>query len=157
MKINLTKKEYRLLLDVLQIADWVMDSYHVDPPEETQPYRELAQKFFAQAEEYGCQDLVEYDSATDTYYPAGELDFEGDWRKLMDEFVDFTFWDELMERLAERDVIHEIGIEQYSEMEPFDRADKIGEVVEKYANEFEENGIKNIRIAGFPWAQIKKN
>ena len=110
MKINLTKKEYKLLLDILQIADWVMDSYHIDLPEETSPYRELAQKFFAHAEEFGCEDLIEYDSSIDAYYPADELDFDSEWRILMDAFVDFTFWDELTERLAERDVIHETAL-----------------------------------------------
>lgn len=27
MKINFTKKEYRLLLDTLYVSDWVMHSY----------------------------------------------------------------------------------------------------------------------------------
>jgi hypothetical protein len=156
MKINLTKKEYRLLLDILEIADWVMDSYHVDPPEETRPYRELAQKFFAQAAEYGCENLIEYDPAIDAHYPSDELDFDGDWRMLMHAFVDYTFWDELIDRLAERDVLNEIGVSRYEKMDPFELSEKIDQAAEKYADEFDENGIDNIRFAGLPWAQLKK-
>jgi hypothetical protein len=61
------------------------------------------------------------------------------------EFENNTFWDELMKRLAERDLIEEIGSEEeYYKMDTIKRINLQETVQEKYLNEFQENGIKNI-------------
>ncbi|HDQ44421.1 MAG TPA: hypothetical protein ENN17_02830 [bacterium] len=156
MKISITKQEYRRLLDVLMIADWVMDSYHVEPPEETRSYRELAQKIYALAGENGCGNLIEYDTALDEFFPTDEYDLEGEWRVLMDAFEEQNFWDELTDRLALRDVVLEVGYDHFRKMDSVDRLMKLEQASEKYAREFEENGIENIRIAGLEWGQVKK-
>jgi len=38
MKIDITKEEYRLLLDILSISDWVMNATRVEADSETAPY-----------------------------------------------------------------------------------------------------------------------
>ena len=56
MKIEITKKEYRALLDVFHIADWVLHSYKTEEGPETEEYRNLEQKFFSFAAGNGfCQ------------------------------------------------------------------------------------------------------
>jgi len=47
MKINITKSEYRLLLDVLSISDWVMNSHKIGKNPKSEPYKELEQKFMS--------------------------------------------------------------------------------------------------------------
>ena len=44
MKIEITKKEYRALLDVFHLADWVLHAYKTEEGPETEEYRALEQK-----------------------------------------------------------------------------------------------------------------
>ncbi len=63
MNLVLSRKEFRSLLEVLEIADWVLHAYKAEEPAETRPYRELEQKVLAMAESFGFEDLVDYDAA----------------------------------------------------------------------------------------------
>ncbi len=60
MKINITKKDYRLLLDILSIATWVMNSHKIEPDPKSIPYEELEQKFLSYAKQFGYGHLVMY-------------------------------------------------------------------------------------------------
>ena len=53
MKINITKKEYELILNVFEIAEWMMNSYKVEEDSETKKYIDLQQKIFSYAKEFG--------------------------------------------------------------------------------------------------------
>ena len=58
MKINITKKEYRLLLDVFSIATWVMNSHKYESDPKSVPYENLEQKFMAFAKEFGFESAM---------------------------------------------------------------------------------------------------
>lgn len=147
MKINITKKEYRLLLDVFSIATWVMNSHKYEPDPESVPYEELEQKFMAFAKDFGFKNLVEYDPKKETYYPTGEYEVTESDMKFIDEFEEDVFWDKLCSRLAKRDFINEIGIQKFKSMDSFYRFQKIDERALNYHKEFENNGIKNLIIS----------
>ncbi len=57
MKINFTKKEYRLLLSMLEIAEWVMTSNDTGAEEnpQTKPYKDVVQKLLSHSKEMGWQ------------------------------------------------------------------------------------------------------
>ena len=81
MKINITKKEYRLLLDVFSIATWVMNSHKYESDPKSVPYENLEQKFMAFAKEFGFKNLIEYDKKMEKYYPTPEYeDSESDMK-----------------------------------------------------------------------------
>ncbi|MDI6791797.1 MAG: hypothetical protein QME81_02855 [bacterium] len=46
MKIDLTQREYERLLDMLYIAEWVMNACKVEDDPRTEAYKELEQKIF---------------------------------------------------------------------------------------------------------------
>ena len=58
MKINFTKREYRLLIDILEISEWVLNAHSNVEREDTKKYSELAQKIFSYAKEMGYEDLT---------------------------------------------------------------------------------------------------
>ncbi len=58
MEINITKKEYETLLEMLEITDWILHAHKTDMPEETKPFRELEQKIFSLAKDFGYNHLV---------------------------------------------------------------------------------------------------
>jgi len=146
MKIDITKKEYRALLDIFHIADWVLHSYKMEEGPETEEYRNLEQKFFSFAQEMGFANLVEYDPELKKYFPTREYD---ETNVVMDAIVDYdneSFWEELMERLATRDLIVKEGKEKVMAMDDEERLVKTEKLRDKYAAEFERHGISRIII-----------
>jgi hypothetical protein len=62
------------------------------------------------------------------------------------DFIEETFWDELVHRLGQRDVIGEIGEKAYKNLGIEEKIDKECKAEEKYDKEFEKNGYINLKI-----------
>jgi transcriptional regulator with AAA-type ATPase domain len=107
MKLDLSRRDYRSLLTVLEIADWVLHAFRTEEPQETAPLRVLEQKVLALAEEFGCGELVEYDAIEQRYWLTRDYDEVSDAVQLIEEFENDSFWDQLSDRLVERDLILE--------------------------------------------------
>jgi hypothetical protein len=146
MKIELTNKEYRVLLDVLHIADWVLHAHKMEEGPETEKYRSLEQKFLSYAEKMGFANLVEYDPEMKEYFPTREYDETNEVMEAIVEYDNETFWEELIERLAMRDLIVQDGKEKVMAMDDEERLAKTEKLREKYAVEFEQQGISRIII-----------
>jgi len=58
MKINITKKEYRTLLEMIEIANWVLFAHKIEKDPETDKFRELEQKLLSYAKDMGAKHLV---------------------------------------------------------------------------------------------------
>lgn len=146
MKIEISRKEYRVLLDVFHIADWVLHAYKTEEGPETEEFRELEQKFLALAGEMGFGNLVEYDAETEKYFPTREYE---DTSAVMEAIVDYdneSFWDELTERLASRDLIRQEGKDKVLAMDFEERLDKIEALRGKYSDEFYQNGLNRLYL-----------
>ena len=146
MNVSLTQREYRLLIDLLLVADWVIHGHRREEHAEAEPYRMVIQKFLSLAENFDLGDLVEIDEENNQYRPTARLEREtGAW-KLLDEYDDLLFWEELIVRLAERDVAHMPGKGDVASMssEEYDRL--AGPLEEKYAGEFFNNGLDRLTL-----------
>lgn len=143
MKINFTKKEYRLLIEMLYLSDWMMHSHIVR--EEQNEYEVLKKKILSCYKEMGSDDIIELDKGSKEYYERKELE-EYVHDKVIKKYDEEVFWDGLIDKLSVRDVIREIGIEQYNALEGIERLTKIDEISERYANEFEQFGLERVRI-----------
>jgi len=51
MKINITKKEYRLLLDILYLGDWMLTAHDDQETPEKEKYQDVIQKFYSYAKD----------------------------------------------------------------------------------------------------------
>lgn len=143
MKINITKKEYRLLIEMLYLADWMMHAHCVD-----RPYKEheaFKKKILSLYKEMDAEDIIEYSKKLDGYYEVNEYD-EYIQEKFIIHYDNETFWDELIDRLAERDILKEIGLEKYKAMEGIERITLFDEKRNHYAIEFEKYGMERVRI-----------
>ncbi len=144
MKINFTKKEYKALLTVLYISDWVMHSHDTELDPETQKYKDLEQKILSFAKDFGMDDCVERDAKLGGFFHT--RNFEDEVMKFIERYDDNSFWDELADRLADRDFLRKYGEEAILKMTPEERFQKYCDFEDKYNEEFEENGLENIRI-----------
>jgi L-rhamnose mutarotase len=143
MKINFTKKEYRLLLDMVEMAEWVLNAHKTASSDEIKKYSDLYQKILSYAKDMGFENLIVYEKDLDGYFATAEYE-ESEHMRYIEEFEDDVFWDALPHRLAERDLIKEVGEKKYEEMEFVERASKLVEIEYFYYKELEDNGIDNL-------------
>lgn len=141
MKINLTKREYRSLMDVLYIADWVMSAFGETGNNKPDPHDQLEQKLLSYAKDFGFDDYVQQDKSAGRYYPTRLFEDETMATEIIDQYDENTFWDELAHRLAQRDIKLKYGdmAQVYEEMSIIEDA---------YNEKFEETGLLTVRVDG---------
>ena len=144
MTTAFSKEELELLIKHVFIATWVMNAHKGEPTEQEKRNEALEQKVLALAYENGCKEWIQYYESEKEYLISGEKADE--FLLPIDEFTQETFWQELITLLAERD-FHENHEEKEIEgMDPETRYSCLESEEEKYGQEFEENGVDNLRI-----------
>jgi hypothetical protein len=133
MNIELTEKEFRRLLDMVYIGNWILNSCREN--DRFQVYDDLEEKLFALCREHGMDALVERWEGHD--YPSRAFE-EGGIHEAIADYEDAVFYDILAEELARRDMDDE-QISQNDEEE-------LSERMEEYFDEFEQHGIDNVKI-----------
>ena len=147
MKINFTKKEYLLLLDVLYMADWVLNAHReADEKEDTREYEKLEQKILSYAKKMGMEKYVDFDPEYNMYFHSRFFEETRRAQEFIDEFENDCFWEELINRLTKRDFLKSFSEKEIKEMDPYTRFERLLELSEKYSDEFEKNGLKNILV-----------
>jgi hypothetical protein len=145
MKIHVTKKEYRLLVDMLYLSDWIMHSHCIGDEQRHHEYEKLRKSILSHYKEMGAEDIIEYSKENDAYYETRDYD-DYIHEKFINAYNEEIFWEGLIDKLIMRDLIKEIGVEKYNTMEEMERFKKISEVEERYANEFTSHGLENVKI-----------
>ena len=146
-KISLSQEEYRHLLDLVAITDWVMYAFDTEQSEETLPYRVLTQKILSHAADAGLKDLVEYSEESKCYFPTAEFDEKSRFYEILDNFVDDMFWDELTERFVQRDLLNILGRVKYHSLSIRERFEQEAPIRKRYEIEFSNHGIQNLEAA----------
>ena len=131
MELNLTEKQFRRLLDLVYIGNWVLNSTRGD--DRIREYDEVESQVFAHCLDHGMAKLVElYEGEL---IPSRAF-AEGGIHEAIMAYEDVTFFEILAEELALRD-LGEPTRENY---------DAIMDRMERYMGEFEENGTDHITV-----------
>jgi hypothetical protein len=147
MKIDITKEEYRNLLDVLHMADWMMHAHETEEDPGTVKYDEVIQKFYALAKDLGHDDSVKYNPEARKYFVTREFDSTSESWEFIDDFTDVTFWDELIHRLTDRDIARTVGgYEQLDKLSMEQRFVHEAPIIKKYSQEFDERGLDRLEL-----------
>lgn len=155
MKIHFSKKEYEVLLDVMYMADWVIRAHEEGDHPSVAKYKELEQKIYALAEEFGLQDAIGRNSESGLYFLKKEYLNNSLAVALLERFENSTFWEELLERMARRDFIRKHGEAAIIEMPLEERFEKEMEILRQYDKEFGDNGLENLQVAGLTVGECK--
>jgi hypothetical protein len=145
MKINFTKAEYRLLVEMLTIADWVMHSRCTNNEFTHKKHHELRNKILSHYKEFEAESIIDSGFEKDQFYETDEL-LDHIHNNFMSDYIDSVFWDELIHKMALRDVVNEVGSAYFEKMEEMERFRKIASARERYEDEFEQNDLKNVII-----------
>jgi hypothetical protein len=140
MHIKLDVENYRKLIELAYLGEWMVNAHH-DPDYQDDKATAALQQLLAAQPVAG----VGLDEETGEYY------MKTDWlEQIFDTYIldydDHVFWDELTERLAQRDLAKNRGVN----IEDVNRDDDIRAlkpIEEEYRNEFEDNGIERLEIA----------
>lgn len=140
MELQLTNEQYARLIKLIYLGDWMLNSFRFDRIED---YDELSQLIFSQAKNCGHESYFEEDE-NHLFFPTGEFDEE--MSHYINEYNDFNLFNDLMHALAHRDVINDLGEKKLEAMDHDQYLEKEAPYLEKYAEEFEKNGIDNLYI-----------
>ncbi len=134
MKFELSDKEFRLLLDMVYIGNWILNSARGF--DRIPQYDELESKIFAQcAKDPRLHSLFCIRGGEILPSPAFE---NGGIQEAIVDYEDTVFFEILAEELARRDMdFAPINAENFPEL---------AVRMEEYIAEFEENGIENISV-----------
>ncbi len=134
MQLDLTKKEFRRLLDMVYIGNWILNSTRGD--DRIADYDDLESKLFSLCRGQGMQALVEKWEGVDV--PSRAFSDGGIHEAIMD-YEDTVFYEILAEELARRDLDYQpVSKENY---------DELVARMDDYIAEFEARGTDNILIS----------
>jgi predicted RNA-binding protein (virulence factor B family) len=144
MEINFSKNEFKNLLEMLFLADWVTNCFKERDDKTNQTYDELKQKIMALADDYGCGHMVEYNEDLGMFVETEEVE-----DCLLDNIIipyeQNKFWLNLSTQLALRDYEEKYGSSSVDlQLEKTQK--ELDESEEEYLEEFSENGVKNLKI-----------
>ncbi len=146
MKIELTENEYRLLLDFVFMANWMINSHRAGGRSDVEEYDMLLQKLYSIAKEMGCEQFVRADRETNEYSPTRYYEETTKAFELIEEYDDDTFWDALISRLAERDVYEKAGEDRRDAMGIEEYRERSEPVEEAYYQEFRRHALERLRL-----------
>lgn len=139
MDVHLEPDEYRKLIELAYLGEWVINAHH-DPDFADEKAGQALQSLLA------AHPLKEATHDEET----GEYLMNTDWtERLYNDYIadydDHVFWDELIERLAQRDLAKERGVDT----DDINRDDDLYELrafEERYRSELEDNGLDRLEI-----------
>jgi len=142
MKFELTPSQYRKLVELTYLGEWLINAHH-EPEYQDDDATRILQKLLAA----GPAPDASKDEETGEYY------MNIDWTdQLYDHYIldydDHVFWDELTERLAGRDLARDRGVS----LEDINRDDDLLELrplEDRYRSELEEHGIERLNLSDY--------
>lgn len=133
VNIELTEKEFRRLLDMVYIGNWILNSTRGD--DRFTDYDHVESKLFAQCAKAGMHTLFEIRGGE--VLPSHAFEDGGIHEAIMN-YEDTVFFQILAEELARKDMNFEpISPENY---------DELTGRIDEYIAEFEQNGVDNISL-----------
>ena len=146
MKFEFTEKEYRNLVDVLTLSGMILDAHGRGEDRSRKNYFELEQKVYSYFEDAGCRDLIYRDQSTGQYVRKWSSDRSESIVKILDEYVDSSFWEEFIIRMAERDMLADLELQgrDHAKLTLGERDTLLRKYGDRYEREFGTNGLKSI-------------
>ena len=132
MKIEFTPKQFRRLLDLVYIGNWILNSTRGS--DRIPDYDELESYVFSKCKDFKMDTL--YEDAGTEIIPSQAFSEGGIHEAIMD-YEDTVFFEILAEELAHRDMYN---------MGAFTDVEELAARINAYIAEFEENGISNILV-----------
>ena len=147
MKIEFSKTEYRTLIELLYLAEWVLTAHDEEPDPAKERHYLLCQKLYASAKAMGCDALIENSKELRAFAPTQKLEEMESLRDIIESYNAETFWEQLIERLIERDVTVLLPTLSKEPESPEEYWQIAAPIEERYSTEFSTNGLRRLKIS----------
>ena len=145
--IQLSRKQFLALLKLTYLGNWMANAPRTQNMKED--YESIESFVFSFAPAFGFEKYMDHEESDgDRYYPTGLFEEETDVHKLHEEYDEETFWDELADRLGERDFYEKYSKEEIKRMDREERFTKLYECIDAVSDELEKYGLGRLRIRG---------
>lgn len=144
--VAFTVGQYENLIKLVYLGNWLVNAIRSGTKEEprVEKFDDLENYILSLAKEFGLEDLVDYDRKYG-YEASRELS-EGEVMDYINNYDNDCFWEELNNRLVERDFVKMYGHEEVAKMDWQEKFKKQEPFEEKYAKEFEDFGLERMQI-----------
>ncbi|MDD5902612.1 MAG: hypothetical protein PUC58_04535 [Oscillospiraceae bacterium] len=133
MNIDLTGKEFRRLLDMVYIGNWVLNSTRAS--DRFEDYDLVQEKLFSLCTKNGMRSLVQ--TWHGHVFPSKAYE-DGGIHEAIADYEDAVFFDILAEELARRDMASD-GLSD-------DDVAALALRMDEYMAEFDKNGVNNLKV-----------
>lgn len=133
IQVNFTDKEFRRLLDMVYIGNWVLNSIRGE--DRFSDYDDVESKVFAHCVNTKLHSLFEIEGGI--VYPSRAFE-EGGIHEAIMEYEDAVFFEILAEEMARRDM----GYPEETDANRTELMDRM----EEYMQEFEANGVDRLEL-----------
>lgn len=141
--ISLTDEQFKDLMQLVYLGNFMANATR-NNDEMIEAFENIEQHIYTFAEQFGCGRYVDRHDAVEGIYPTRE--FEEMMDRFVAEYDSDIFWEELLHRMTERDLVDAYGEPAVASMGIVERIEKERGFVQTYDKEFAENGLKNLRI-----------
>lgn len=131
VNIELGEIEFRRLLDLVYIGNWILNSTR-NEQDRFEDYDIVQEKLFSLCPKHGMKKLVQ--SWNGHIYPSRAYE-DGGIHEAIADYEDAVFFDILAEELARRDLNCEGA-----------QTDELAARIDEYMEEFAKNGIDNLKL-----------
>ena len=145
MQIELSKQQLKLLIELVHLGNWVVNSNN-EPEAIDEKYEELANLIYAHGHKAGLKKHVTYSKYSKTYIGTDYLHMKSAAAKLLDEYNNRNFWSYLIDNFALRDFHNKYSAEKIRQMSSQERIEKIYKFIDRYTDETNNHGINHFRI-----------
>lgn len=145
MKIEISKRQFKFLLELVHMGNWVANSDN--PPDVIdEKYEDITKIIYSYGQEAGLEKYVAYSKYSQAWTGTNYLFLESNAAKLLEEYNERTFWNRLAEELALRDFHRKYSEEEIKKMPSNERMEKVLELIDRYKEETYDRDINRFEI-----------
>jgi len=145
IEIKLTDEQYENLIKLVYLGTWMINGIRT-PDDLVEKYEDLAHYIYSHAKREIRDKYFEFDEESKRLIPTREFEEDPELDEIIDDYNEEVFWNELIFRLAGRDLLKKYGEDAIRNMSLEERAEKEYPLLQMYEEEFIKNGIKNLEI-----------
>lgn len=138
IQIEFTKEQYETLLKMAYMGNWMVNAHREEDVEEE--FNQVEEYLFSKTSLFGLDHCSNEETPS---IPSAEFEMAL-LQDPIEEYNNETFWDELAERLALREIGSLYTEEQLNTMDPMESMELIMNLEEKFKEEFSNTGIENL-------------
>jgi hypothetical protein len=147
MHLRFTDNELATLIQMVSLAANVASLNQKPGSEEgVSAFEDLENKILERASHAGFGEIIEFDEEKQAHRVTPEYEANSFFQECFDEFREESFWEELVIRLADRDLIRSIGHPAWEKLTEPQRRQRTQEIEKRYWDEFTKQGIERVVV-----------